>query len=54
MRKLIDYFRVCFCKHDWELLDQVDVFAFPSDRYPVSKKWIYRCKKCGIFRKFED
>jgi len=53
MRWLINYIRSCFCKHEWELLDKIEVY---DDRdcwgktvkpYTVGKKWTYRCKKCG-------
>lgn len=49
MRKLIEYFRSCFCKHDWELLKETVVYD--GDNYaaklPIGTKWVYRCKKCG-------
>lgn len=47
MRWLINYFRSCFCKHDWELLAKVNVFYEESDTIPIGGKWTYRCKKCG-------
>lgn len=49
MRWLINYFRSCFCKHDWELLQQTNVWSGdnPHFEYPIGTKWIYRCKKCG-------
>ena len=49
MRLLINYFRSCFCKHDWELLQQANVWSGDNlhFEYPIGTKWIYRCKKCG-------
>lgn len=50
MRKLINYIRSCFCKHDWELLNEVNVYKCEEDKIPIGKKWTYRCKKCGYFK----
>jgi hypothetical protein len=48
MRWLINYFRSCFCQHDWELLQQTRVWDGDSpNEYPIGTKWVYRCKKCG-------
>lgn len=49
MRWLISYIHSCFCKHDWELLQQIQVWDgdSPRDKYPLGTKWVYRCKKCG-------
>jgi len=46
MRWLINYFRSCFCKHDWELLNKANMFG-ESTTMPIGMKWTYRCKKCG-------
>ena len=48
MRWLIDYIRSCFCKHDWELLQNAEVWDKYSVKptYPIGGKWTYRCKKC--------
>ena len=44
IRALINYFRSCFCKHDWDLICDT-VLKFEGK--PHNKMWIYRCKKCG-------
>lgn len=55
MRKIIEYFRSLFCKHEFELLQQADV----HDRRPVTFEmydtpnytmWTYMCKKCGYVK----
>lgn len=46
MRWLINYIRSCFCKHEWELLYDTDVWEI-HPKYPSYHKWVYRCKKCG-------
>ena len=48
MRTLINYLRSCFCKHEWEKLDEARVWNTdsPYARYPIGNKWTYRCKKC--------
>ena len=50
MRKVIDYIRSCFCKHDWELLGENRIFECGNK--PVEIEWIYRCKKCCYFKKY--
>lgn len=51
MRKLINYIRSCFCKHEWELIDEVNMWDYDiSTKHPIGKKWTYRCKKCGYFK----
>ena len=53
MRWLINYIRSCFCKHDWELLDEsqvyddTDYWGRTVKEYKIGTKWTYRCKKCG-------
>lgn len=54
MRKIIDYIRSLFCKHDFELLDKGDVYEGYgpyTPPYPSYTKWIYVCKKCGYKKK---
>ena len=49
MKWLINYIRSCFCKHEWECL-QNNIPVYDSDvslKIPTYHKWIYRCKKCG-------
>lgn len=57
MRKIIDYIRSLFCKHDFELLAKSDVYE-AHDPYtllfPSYTKWIYVCKKCGYKKKITD
>ena len=56
MRKLIDYIRSCFCKHEWEQLDETPVHSSTDywgrtvEPYLIGIRWTYRCKKCGYFK----
>ena len=55
MRWLINYFRSCFCQHNFELLKQVNVWDDdPMTKYPLGTKWVYRCKKCGWHKIIKD
>lgn len=54
MRWLINYIRSCFCTHDWELLHRASVWEDPEDKYPLGRRWIYRCKKCGYTKVVKD
>lgn len=54
MRKLINYIRSCFCRHDWELMQESSVYNRELDKYPIGKKWTYRCKKCGYFKTYKN
>lgn len=52
MRRLINYIRSCFCKHDWECLVSkmpvYDISIKTSCALPTRYEWVYRCKKCGV------
>lgn len=56
MRKLIEYIRSVFCKHEWELLSKNTVYSdtnywgLTTEPYIMGTKWTYRCKKCGYFK----
>lgn len=54
MRWLVNYIRSCFCKHDWELLLESNVWNDTNDKYPIGTKWTYRCKKCGCFKTYKN
>lgn len=52
MKWLINYLRECFCKHEWELLEEeiiCDGEHIDKD-IVLGNRWTYRCKKCGQFR----
>lgn len=55
MRWLINYFRSCFCKHDWELIFNTNVniteLGRIVDTYSMKT---YRCKKCGMQKKYKS
>lgn len=51
MRRLINYIRSCFCKHDWEDLGEVKTFWDDSSTRPYKRVRTYRCKKCGYVQK---
>lgn len=50
MRWLINYFKSCFCKHEWELI--FDKFVRGDLKSFHSK--VYRCKKCGYSKKYKS
>lgn len=47
MRWLINYIRSCFCKHEWECLQENTPVYADGYKNPVRYIWICRCKKCG-------
>lgn len=50
MKNLINYIRSCFCVHDWELIHNVSVNCW--FRHYESKT--YRCKKCGLSKRYKS
>lgn len=60
MRKIINYMRQCFCNHDFELLQQTQVYkntdcnGITVTPYIIGTRWAYRCKKCGYFKVERD
>lgn len=53
MRWLINYIRSCFCKHEWELIFDTTVFREANDEIPIRYEKVYRCKKCGVSKKYK-
>lgn len=47
MRKLIHYFRQCFCNHKLELVAKVTLYEDDDDNIPSGYKRVYLCEKCG-------
>lgn len=63
MRRLINYFRQCFCKHDWDISEGVvqsggvnwnNDANFKYDVWNLSRGITISmtCKKCGWVRRF--
>lgn len=52
MRWLINYIRSCFCKHEWELIFEDNIYG-SSFKMPDNKIKVYRCKKCGYSQKYK-
>lgn len=50
MRRLINYLRSCFCKHDWEMI--FDITTANNSGDAINKIKIYRCKKCGMEKRY--
>lgn len=50
MRILIEYIRSYFCKHDWELLFDIDIMD--GDKLFNSIK-VYRCRKCWLKKRYK-
>lgn len=54
MRRLINYIRSCFCKHEFELLSH-DIADEPAYSWKTrANKWTYICKKCGYIKTHTD
>lgn len=53
MRWLINYIRSCFCKHEWELIFDTKVFGDTDTVIPIRYEKVYRCKKCGMSKKYK-
>lgn len=51
MRTLINYLRSCFCKHELELIGNIEIFQKESDTLPHTRRQTYMCKKCGYVKK---
>lgn len=54
MRWLINYIRSCFCRHEWELIFNTKVFDDFKDPMPMYEVKVYRCKKCGIEKRYKS
>lgn len=52
MRNIINYLKQCFCKHEFELVNDIHVYSEKNNyKMPVGYKQIYFCKKCGYVKK---
>ncbi len=58
MRRLINYIRSCFCKHEWELIFDTNVYGYDfwgrPELIPKYHEKTYRCKKCGIEKRYKS
>lgn len=59
MRWLINYIRSCFCKHEWELIFHNDIYSTDPytgkpNKYPDRSEKVYRCRKCGIEKRYRS
>lgn len=54
MKKIIDYIRCCFCKHEWEIINKASIFQNEGDTIPVGKRWTAYCKRCGSFKTYKN
>ncbi len=51
MRTLIQYIRSLFCKHDFEMIANVETYEKESSSLPIKRVRVYRCKKCGYVQR---
>lgn len=52
MREVIlAFLRKIFCTHDWEEIKEVSTYADSSYSMPYKRTYLYKCKKCGKFKK---
>lgn len=35
------------CEHDWEKITETQTYHTDEDKFPHTRKYVYRCKKCG-------
>lgn len=55
MRTIINYIRSCFCKHEWELIFNVEVdYSDTRGNRKVYSIKTYRCTKCGYEKKYKS
>lgn len=59
MRKIVEYFRSVFCKHDYRLIAEGDVYErdpyrLQLNKYPSYHKWVYICNKCKYVKTVTD
>lgn len=48
---MVNYIRSLFCCHDFEMIQNVDVYKYEFSKYPKFTKKIYLCKKCGYVKR---
>lgn len=44
-RLIIGHFNTC--KHDFEIIREVNIYKSETSKLPVGNKFILQCKKCG-------
>ena len=55
MREFINNIRSCFCKHEWEMIFNVDVKRENVwGDYSTYTEKTYRCRKCGFIQKIKS
>ena len=51
MREIfLAFLRKMLCTHDWEEIKEVSTYAYGSSS-PYKRTYLYKCKKCGKFKK---
>lgn len=53
MRRLIEYIRSCFCKHEFELVSRANIYRTQYDSMPYQEEYSYMCEKCGYIKKIK-
>lgn len=48
---ICNYFKKCFCKHEFEYTSNVLYFERREDFIPSCCKAVYICKKCGRIKR---
>lgn len=51
MHSIFNYFKSCFCCHEFEFVKEIEKFKSNESKLPSSIELIYMCKKCGYIRK---
>ena len=53
MRFLINYIRSYFCKHEFELIGETEIYRCDTSIRPYKYTITYFCKKCGYFKQIK-
>lgn len=51
MRRIIEYIRSLFCKHEYELISKSKTYENDLAQRPHTIISTYMCKKCGYVKK---
>lgn len=53
MDKLKKFISLFFCKHEWEIVEELRAYRADNDSL-IGTKWTSRCKKCGRFKTYQS
>lgn len=54
MREIfLNFLRKTICLHDWEEIKHIADYGRNNDSIPVKHIFLYKCSKCGKFKRIE-